>query len=261
MCSVRENSGRAFSALRSLLAGIAILCGVSAQAMPISAQGTWTTTLLGRDQHGNPVALLSGSNPNPALKYVYDTTLNLTWLANWNVNGLMSWGAANTWAAGLTDFGGGWVLPSVLDIGNDGCNGANSGTDCGYNVYGSEAGRRDSPLAHMYYDTLGNKGFFDASGNFNFLSGWGLTNTGPFSNMQSSVYWSGTAYAPFPAFRVWSFGTNVGDQYYGVQGDGYFAVAVRPGDVFAASVPEPEGLALLGLSFGALAMVRRRRTP
>jgi len=174
----------------------------------------------------------------------------------------MNWGAANAWAASLTDFGGGWALPSVLDIGNDGCDLAYSGTDCGWNVYDSEAGRAaGSPLAHMYYDTLGNKGFFDASGKF-LSSGWGLANTGPFSNMQSWFYWSGTAYAPSPAGGAWGFGTDGGFQGSGHHGiDFDFAVAVRPGDVFAASVPEPEGLALLGLSFGALAMVRRRRTP
>ncbi len=76
----------------------------------------------------------------------------------------MSWAAANAWAASLTDFGGGWSLPGVLGTGTSGCNGAYTGTDCGYNVYGSEAARQISPLARMYYDTLGNLDHYDASG-------------------------------------------------------------------------------------------------
>lgn len=255
MCSVKENSGRAFSALRSLLAGIAILWGVSAQAMPITAQGTWTTTLLGRDQNGNPVALLAGSNPNPALKYVYDTTLNLTWLANWNVNGLMSWGAANAWAAGLTDFGGGWRLPTVVDLGSPGCTQTNSGTECGFNVYGSETERRNSPLAHMYYDTLGNVGLVDATNNPRTPAD---LNTGPFSQLMPGLYWSGSAYPQSPPGLAWDFQMDWGFQLYGNVNASSYAVAVRAGDVYSGTVPEPEGFLLLGLTFGLMFLVRRR---
>jgi hypothetical protein len=247
------------------LGGFVALLPAVAMAAPITTQGTWygtngwDGTLRGRDAGGNPVNLLdaSGTAPNPALKYVYDTALDLTWLADWNVNGTMSWSAANAWASSLTNFGGGWVLPGVLDTGAPGCEFAYFGRDCGYYVYGGEAERQtESPLAHIYYDILGNKGYFDATGNT--PSDWGLTNTGPFSNMLPDIYWSGTQYALAPASDSWGFFTLIGYQHPFSQYGGHFAVAVRLGDVPAGSVPEPEALALLGLAFGALALVRRR---
>ena len=43
---------------------------------------------------------------------IYDTDLNITWLANGNANGLMDWWQANDWASGLTVDGvSGWRLP------------------------------------------------------------------------------------------------------------------------------------------------------
>ncbi len=40
---------------------------------------------------------------------LYDTDLNITWVADANINGTMNWAAANTWVAGLTIGGiGGW---------------------------------------------------------------------------------------------------------------------------------------------------------
>ncbi|MFZ4698769.1 MAG: hypothetical protein ACOYMG_01845, partial [Candidatus Methylumidiphilus sp.] len=57
-----------------------------------------------------------------------------------------------------------------------------------------------------------------------------------FINMQNSVYWSGTEYAPFP-FIAWYFGTNLGYQYFDYKDISLYAWAVRSGDV--AAVPEP----------------------
>jgi len=264
-------------------AACGLLLGVSAQAAPVSGQGTWETTLKGRDISGNPVPLLVSGAPNPATVFVYDTVLNLTWLANWNAgagssfddgvsttDGRMTWSWANAWAAALNVGGfSGWALPGVLDIGNDGCSatfpgtGFAGGADCGYNVYTGEVQRRGSPLAHMFYDTLGNLAFCppgDTACAGGPQTGWGLTNTGPFSNMQSDYYWSGTAYAPDPTSDAWSFNTNVGGQNLDDQYGQFYAVAVRPGDVFAGSVPEPGGLAMLLTGLGALAVARRRRT-
>ncbi|OIP66619.1 MAG: hypothetical protein COT35_01095 [Nitrospirae bacterium CG08_land_8_20_14_0_20_52_24] len=46
---------------------------------------------------------------------VYDTDLNITWLANANANGFMDWSQANAWASGLTVGGfSGWRLPTTL---------------------------------------------------------------------------------------------------------------------------------------------------
>jgi len=269
MNASEKKIGRTSATLRRMLAAALVVGSAGVQAAPVTTQGTWTTTLLGRDAAGKAVDLLAGGNPNPALKYVYDTRLDLTWLADWNAgagtsfdngaslsDGAMTWSSAKAWAGSLTDFGGGWSLPAVLDTGSTGCNQANAGTDCGYNVYGSEAGRRDSPLAHMFYDTLGNRGLLDAGGNFQPLSG--LINTGPFSNMAGALYWSGSAYPQSPPGLAWDFHTDWGFQFYGNAAGASFAVAVRKGDVFTGAVPEPDAWALLGLAFGALAWVRRR---
>ena len=73
-----------------------------------------------------------------------------------------------------------------------------------------------------------------------------------------NIYWSGTEYdAPIPV-NVWHFKTFDGIQSHGVKGDALYAVAVRPGDV-AASVPEPQTLALALLALGATVVARRRR--
>ena len=47
---------------------------------------------------------------------VYDTDLNITWLADANANHGMTWDQANAWAAGL-NVGGvtGWRLPTALN--------------------------------------------------------------------------------------------------------------------------------------------------
>jgi hypothetical protein len=268
------------SATRRVLLGafVALLLPVMALATPIKTQGTWygsngwDGTLRGRDTAGNPINLLNaaGDAPNPALKYVYDTVLDLTWLADWNAGagssfaevggtGEMTWVNANAWVGSLLDVGGGWSLPTVLDIGNDGCNFGYDNTDCGWNVYGDADGRRDSPLAHMFYDTLGNLGYAVSAGVVQ--DGWGLGNTGPFVNMQgvtgSAGYWSASLYASAVSGEAWYFDMGFGPQAYTSKDYGLFAVAVRPGDVFAGSVPEPGGLALLGLAFGALVVVRR----
>ena len=60
-------------------AALALVAGV-AQATPITGQGTWETTLLGRDSSGNPVGLL-----DPNAVFYYDTVLDLTWVRNWNL--------------------------------------------------------------------------------------------------------------------------------------------------------------------------------
>ena len=178
---------------------------------------------------------------------IYDTTLNITWLADWNyaktsgfdADGRMNWTTANNWANNLV-FGGfdDWRLPTSLN--------ANGTGPCGpaYNCSGSEMG-------HMFYNNWG------AAADSAFSLGTNAANLALFSNVQSDIYWSGTGYAPNPDF-AWFFSTEVGSQVSVGKGNELYAVAVRPGDV-AAPVPEPQTLALALLALGATVVARRRR--
>src|SRR3989344_1507399 len=81
-----------------------------AHAAAVSGQGTWETTLQGRDLDGN----LS------TFEAYYDTALNITWLADANYAGTtMDWTTANAWVAALNPYGScitGWRLPTVSPV-------------------------------------------------------------------------------------------------------------------------------------------------
>ena len=166
---------------------------------------------------------------------VYDTDFNITWLANANVNGTISWASANTWATGL-NIGGytGWRLPT-----------ADPACGIGNNCINSE-------LGHLYYTELG----LTAGNNI-------TSSTSPylalFTNVQNSTYWSGTEYSPGSSV-VWFFATAIGLQnYFYKDAQDRYAWAVRSGDVGGSSVPEPGILGLMGIGALAWAGTRSRR--
>ena len=239
---------------RTVCAVIALINTTTiAHAAPISGQGTWETTLQARYLGGS-------TTPNA----YYDTALNITWLANANAavgsaydtaspgTGYMNWTTANTWAANLNVNGvTGWRLPKMTDP-NANCNTYTySGGPCGFNNPST------SELAHMYYTTLGDKGQYNTSGIAQ--AGYGLTNTGPFLNVQSVFYWSATEYAPGTS-GAWLFGTDVGLQGSGNKAYSLYAWAVRAGDVGASAAPIPAAVWLFGSGLmGLVGMSGKRR--
>jgi len=77
-----------------------------------------------------------------------------------------------------------------------------------------------------------------------------------FTNIQSSVYWSGTEFAPSPN-GAWYFSTGSGYQDFDSKDYNFYAWAVRSGDV--AAVPEPGVMGLLGIGALAWAGTKARR--
>lgn len=219
------------------------LAEAEAQILSIPGQGTWETELQPRELDGN---LSNGPEA------YYDTALKITWLRNANAINMESWYQATNWASSLVVGGiSGWRLPNMVDTGESGCNFAFIGTDCGYNVDAI-----NSEMAHLWYITLGNTAYLDATGNH--PPGWGATNVGVFENLQTASYWTGVSYSPDPSV-AWLFHVGYGYQGYGNKGSKGYAIAVHDGDV--ASVPEPHSyIALLsGLGVVAVAVRRRRR--
>ena len=247
------------NAIKTLLGATTMAIASVAMAAPVAGQGTWETTLQARDLDND------GS-----VDAYYDTTLNISWLADANVIGAVNFNTASTWATSL-DVAGvtGWHLPTI-NIDSCGATGFgpvfwNGGGICGYNPQADT-----SDMAHMYLTTLGNSstsGFTDTYGNGPGLSAPLLDNSGPFSNLVAYGYWFSQDYAVDPWTGVantdeaWRFSFYAGRQDNLSNTDLLYAWAVHDGDVasITAAVPEPETYALMLAGLAMMVPLARRR--
>ena len=240
--------------MKKLLALLVLSVG-SAHGASVSGQGTWETTLQARDIDSDGV-----------IDAYYDASQDITWLADANyaqtsgydADGLMNWDDAQSWVDSLNSAShlgvSVWRLPTVTDTGEPGCDYALEGTDCGRNVDVSTG-----EMAHMYYISLGNISYLDPVGNIN--PGWGLSNTGPFANLNPRTYWSGVEY-PLDADFAYLLNFNGGFQGIGNEVDGdksreRAAWAVINGDI--ALVPIPAAAWLFGSALAGLGWIRRKQ--
>lgn len=242
----------------------------------VSGQGTWETTMQARDFDGD----------TSTIEGYYDTVQDITWLADANyaqtsgfdADGRMNWDAMLTWVLSLNINGiTGWSIPTVRPI-NAGVLGPFDGGS--YNVsfsnnattdwgYADNAGWVDgfgnpaSQLGYMYYVTLGNLGFctpdnVDPSSCVE-QAGWGISNTGPFANIQP-VYWtSGSSVPPGLNTLEWDFRFDWGRQSALDKNNFLYAWVKHNGSVGTAVVPIPPALWLFGSGLLGLIGVARRK--
>lgn len=241
--------------------------------------GAAHAALLGRDLNGSI----------DSFEAYYDTDLNITWLADANyaktrdydanADGRINWNYTNAWVSNLSFYNplinqtyANWRLPTVNPVNGVSFNYSasnNGSTDSGYNI--SEqgtafAGSTGSEMAHLFYNTLNNKAYCDPALSTASVcsypqAGWGLTNSGPFSNLKAGLYWSDTVYAPSKGSSLWAFFFDYGFQTGSSMSNEYYSLAVSPGDVGVgiAAVPEPETYAMMLAGLGLIGAMARRR--
>lgn len=183
---------------------------------------------------------------------IYDTDLNITWLADANyaftsgydqqdfTDGLMTYAYAMAWADQLT-YGGftDWRLPTTLQPDATCANQYSFGSGQ-FNCTGSEMG-------HLFYTELGS-----AAGNGSVHN----ANYNLFTNLSLDQYWSSTPVATLANYS-WQFNFLDGNQYVQLKTGAIRAMAVHPGDIGATTVPVPAAGWLLATGLVALARVRR----
>jgi hypothetical protein len=185
---------------------------------------------------------------------VYDTDLDVTWLADANLAasntfgvagiatgtnaGRMNWNTAQTWLAAMNaaDYLGisNWRLP--LTVAPDPTCSSSQTNAVGNNCTGSEMG-------HLFYNELGGTAGSSI-----------LTSADPdlalFQNIVANYYWS-TDYTPSPgAIYAWEFSFATGQQVGVIKSVTDYVWVVRTGDVV---VPLPATFWLLGSGLMGLA--------
>lgn len=206
--------------LKGLKMKLSIISVVSAGVLLVATLSTADAAFFGR------LETAPGTN---VFQAYYDDQLNITWTADANLNGSDTWDNQQTWAMNLTINGvGDWRLPN-LDVNNNGdiidCT---TGVPCMDNEYGH--------LMHYGGGTV-EFGGIQPSSEF------------PFSNVQSSIYWSGNELPnPLNTFAMgieFKDGVNSGTVSTNFKTSSALAWAVRDGDVPVSAVPTPSAKFLM----------------
>ncbi|MBW8829793.1 MAG: PEP-CTERM sorting domain-containing protein [Burkholderiales bacterium] len=235
--------------MRTLLAGLSLFAAAAAaHAVPIATPSSWETTLQARD-----------INHDGLIDAYYDTSTNLSWLADANyagtsgfapasmftyppnVEGAMNRDVAVGWAASLDIYGvKGWRLPRALSVAPVDCahnqgRGIQTGLRC---EFSPEPGINE--LVDLYHLLGGSKGPF--------LNAWlyGLPGY-----LMESNYTGPEA----PGYNLDILTSGPTEIILHETFAGY-AWAVRDGDVMAVPEPSTYGLMMLGITVLAL---RRRQ--
>ena len=204
---------------------------------------------------GQPRPASADLEPRSGGQAVYDTDRDITWLADANLAasqdfGIMvgsgipgrfnDWDEAISWVAAMNAASylgvSTWRLPSVQQ--------PDPTCDLQDPIFGSTSTNcTGSEMGHLFYLELSGTAGQPIS-----LSG--DPDLALFSNLQDSLYWSGTEFAN-PS-RAYDFGFVSGAQFAGGKSNAAFGWPVVDGDVFAtATVPALPGPALVVL-VGAL---------
>ncbi len=170
-----------------------------------------------------------------AYQLIYDSAQNITWLDYSNPAAI--WSNQASWANNLSVdvISGpqnvtGWSLPTTVDNSSSGNNPPSSAS---------------SQMAYLYLTDLGDT---------TTLTGSGLVKTGPFKNLVSNMYWSGTAANSAGTGEAWGFSMSNGLNHAGSNGVNGYALAVLPGDIVTGGVvtPIPGTVLLFGTGLAGL---------
>jgi hypothetical protein len=256
------------TSVTAIIGAVASLVAVNAHAALISSDGglgvydatnnvTWTSdanlmATQAASYSGGPAAFVTAviadsggvihdtpSNFNPSGTYTLSASDFST------SSGSMDWWGAQGWVHYLdvTNYGGAnqWALPTTVD----------SSASIGYpNGAAGNPSQSSSQLAQLFYGGLGQ------------VQGSHITTThntsyALFSNVQDTVWWSGTQSSVLPN-SAWSLDTINGYQFAPFKTNFINALAVSPGQVSAVPLPAAAWLMLSGLSgLGVLARKKR----